>query len=118
MLSEDQNNIDRRRFSRVDFREPISFQLPAHAQSGGCLGRDLSERGLRINFENFVKPQTTMAFELRLTPERRTTTLEGRVAWASQVPSSDRYQLGIEFTETNEDNQKDIRKYVISNQIT
>jgi len=116
MFSEDRENIERRKFPRVDFREPVSLQLADPSLSGGCLGRDLSEGGLRINFEYFVKPNTLMAVELRLSPEQGALTLEGRVAWARQVPSSDRYQLGIEFIEKNEDTQQHIRKYVISNQ--
>jgi Tfp pilus assembly protein PilZ len=53
-----------------------------------------------------------------LFPKEEAMVLQGQVAWASQIPSSDRYQLGIEFTEKNEDNQQTIRKYVISNQLT
>jgi c-di-GMP-binding flagellar brake protein YcgR len=118
MFSEDQSNSERRKFPRVDFREPIKFQTPSSSANGGCLGRDLSEGGLRINFESFVKPNTAMGFELRLAPAQETVSLEGRVAWAYQVPLSDRYQLGIEFIGANEEHQKDIRKYIISNQLT
>lgn len=118
MFSEDKTDSERRKFPRVDFREPVKFQFPASSQSGGCLGRDLSEGGVRINFEYFIKPNTAMNVELRLDPTEGVMTLEGRVAWARQIPSSDRYQLGIEFLEKNENNQQSIRKYVISNQLT
>jgi len=117
MFFEEQSNTERRKFPRVDFRKPISFELPNSSVAGGCLGRDVSEGGLRINFEYFVKPDTIMNVEFRLAPGQGVMTLEGRVAWAHQVPSSDRYQLGIEFIGENEDNQKSIRKYVISNQL-
>jgi len=117
MFSDEQNNIDRRRFPRVDFREPIQFDLPTSSASGGCLGRDISEGGLRINFEYFVKPNTVMNVQFRLAPGQGKMTVEGRIAWARQVPSSDRYQLGVEFLGENEDNQKHIRRYVISNHI-
>ena len=117
MFSEEQSNTDRRRFPRADFREPIRFQLATSSTGGGCLGRDVSEGGLRINFEYFVKPDTAMAVEFRLGSGQATMTFEGRVAWAYQIPASDRYQLGIEFIDKNEDNQKNIRRYVISNQL-
>jgi hypothetical protein len=117
MFFEGQSNSERRKFPRAEFREPINFELPVCSLSGGCLARDLSEGGLRINFESFVKPQEAMKIELRLFPKEEAILVEGRVAWATQVPSSDRYQLGIEFIEKGEDSQQNIRKYVISNQL-
>jgi c-di-GMP-binding flagellar brake protein YcgR len=117
MFSSEQNNSERRRFPRADFREPVSFRFSGAPESGGCLGKDISEGGLRINFENFVRPHTPMAFEFRLTQGSQVMLIQGHVAWSHRVPSSDRYQLGVEFVTKDDENQQNIRKFVISNQI-
>lgn len=114
MFSEEQANSERRKFPRADFREPVKFDLPDCSLSGGCLARDISQGGLRLNFEYFVKPHAVMMVELRLSPNEEAVLVEGRVVWANQVPLSERYQLGVEFTGNNEDIQQNIRRYVAS----
>lgn len=117
MFSSESNNSERRKYPRIEFREPISFRFSGSPESGGCLAKDISEGGLRINFENFVRPYTPMAFEFRLTQGSQVFSMKGHVAWSHRVPSSDRYQLGIEFATQGDDQQQNIRKFVISNQI-
>jgi hypothetical protein len=91
-------------------------EFPDSCEENGCVSRDISERGLKVNFEHFVKPNTPIRIKFRLMQGMEPMVFEGRVAWASQVPASDRYQLGIEFVGQNEDGQKNICKYVLSNQ--
>jgi hypothetical protein len=115
MFSKDQDQSNKRKCLRADFRGTISVEFPDCPEGNGCLSRDISEKGLRVNFEHFVKPNTPIRIKFRLMQGMEPMVFEGRVAWASQMPSSDRYQLGIEFTGHNEEGQKNIHSYVISN---
>jgi hypothetical protein len=58
MFFEEQSNSDRRKFPRVDFREPVNLQATDCSLSGGSLARDVSAGGLRVNFDYFVKPRS------------------------------------------------------------
>ncbi|MCX5681231.1 MAG: PilZ domain-containing protein [Candidatus Omnitrophica bacterium] len=116
MLSEYQDNLNRRKFLRAAFRGIVSLEFPDSGEEGGCLSQDISEKGLCVNFERFVKANTPIGTKFRLTPGAEPMAFEGRIAWASQVPASDRYRLGIEFTSNNEQGQRNIREYVILNQ--
>ncbi len=116
MLIEEQDKIEKRIHSRVDFKEPISFQFHDSEGSGGCLGQDLSEGGVSINFNHFVRPKTTMALQFRLKGVSDFEKIEGQVSWAQRVPCSDRYQLGIEFANTETKSRENIRRYIESYQ--
>ncbi|MDD3374775.1 MAG: PilZ domain-containing protein [Candidatus Omnitrophica bacterium] len=113
MFVENQDKIEKRVFRRTSFKEPISYLFTDPEDDvGGCLGSDLSERGLCVNFNRFVRPKTDMVFKFRLSGASDVLMAKGRVVWAHRVPCSDRYQLGIEFEETNTRVQEDIRQYV------
>ena len=114
MYSDGNNHVERRKFPRVEFREPVLVRPTDAPQKNGCLSKDLSEGGLRLTFEHFEKPNTPVAVEFRLRPGEEMMFFEGRVAWVHQVPSSDRYQIGIEFLKKSEENQKNIRQHVES----
>jgi len=117
MFLSEQNQSERRAYQRFNFREPVSFRFPDTDESGGCLGQDISEGGLRITFDHFVRPSTQMALNFRLKEGFNVITTPARVAWAHRVPCSDRYQLGIEFEKTDTQNQDNIRQYIKSNRV-
>lgn len=112
MDSVEKDDSNKRKFRRVDFRGTISFEFPDTGEENGCVSRDVSEKGLRVNFEHFVKPNTPVKIKFRLPYISEPLVFEGRVAWASQIPSSERYQLGIEFTSHNGEGEKNVHRYV------
>ncbi len=117
MFFDDNNQDNRRSVPRVSFREPVSFRFSEEEEAGGCLSQDLSEKGLKINLNHFVRPQTSLSLNFRLREASDLMTMNGRVAWAHRIPFSDRYQVGIEFRNTNDHSQQNIRQFVLSNQL-
>ena len=115
MFLSEKDQSERRIHRRLGFKEPVSFRFPDTEESGGCLGQDISEGGLRITFSHFVRPSTHMSLKFRLKEGFDMLATEARVAWAHRVPCSDRYQLGIEFENANMQKQNDICQYVKSN---
>ncbi len=112
MILGDSEKISKRKFSRADFRGIISFEFPDTDKESGCVSQDIGGGGLRVNVENFVKPNTPVKIKFRLTPNAEPIAFEGRVAWANKLPASDRYHLGIEFTSLNDEGAKKIQQYI------
>ncbi len=115
MLIEGQDKIERRIFSRVDFKEPVSYLFSDFDDTlGGCLSSDISEGGFCINFSQFVRPSTDMVLKFHLSENPDVLLAKGRVTWAHRIPCSDRYQIGIKFEEISVKVREDIRQYVES----
>ena len=92
-----QRGAERRRYKRVDFREPVQFGSVNPVRCGGCLSCDLSEGGLRVNVNEFVPPGTGLTLQIPLAAQKFVEHA-GRVAWVSKLPFMERYQLGLEFS--------------------
>src|SRR3989338_8112893 len=92
---------NKRRFKRIGFREPVSYQTIQGSHFGGCLGLDLSAGGLRFYFSDFLAPQTEMVFNFPLRYQYRAS-INGKVAWVQKLPHSEQYQIGVEFDRTTE----------------
>lgn len=116
MFIDTQNFADRRSSQRVGFREPVSFRFSNSEESKGCLAQDISAGGLRINYEHFIRPNTDMSFDVKLKGTPVVLKMPGHVAWTRRLPCSDRYQLGIEFSEDNVYGRKEIQRYVEASQ--
>jgi hypothetical protein len=105
--------VEKRKFSRIDFREPVHYQFPAPNKYGGCLSQDLSEGGIRINLSEFVALNTEITLEMRMKNLPVPLTMSGRVVWVSKIPHAERYQVGIAFDPAHSlpTSQEELRRY-------
>jgi len=92
------NVIERRGFKRVDFSEPVQFQVRDKVSYGGCLSRDISESGICVNFEEFITVGTEMILQITMDIEQ-VIECSGHVVWVRKLPFMDRYQIGLHFYE-------------------
>ena len=116
MLKEE-GNSEKRKFPRIPFREAVEYNMRDNNNFGGCLAYDLSTGGMRINFNDFVPSQTKISVRVSLgQPVNMVVDLVGRVVWIQQISHSERYHLGLEFTDTDglRKSQEDIASYVHS----
>ena len=90
---------EKRRFSRIIFKQPVQFQLKDPIQLGGSLSFDLSEGGVRIRLNDFIPLAAELTIQIQLTIEQ-TVDCVGRVVWVRKVPFSDSYHAGLEFIAT------------------
>ena len=104
---------EKRHAKRVDFKEPIGFQFKDPTQFGGCLGCDLSESGLRVNFSDFVPLGTELLIQLTLAGKRVVERM-GKVVWVQKFPFMDRYQVGLQFLNDRpiSGSQQEIKNFV------
>lgn len=99
---EEEVQIEKRRYSRISYREAVQYKVLGHTcECGGSLSYDVSETGLRLQLEYFVpiNAQIVLNFLLKDINGSKVVTIHGRVAWVRQVRYSDRYQVGLEFSE-------------------
>jgi len=83
---------ERRRFQRRELRTPVRFQWKDAAAGG--LARDISERGLRMDLNEFIPIRTTMLVDVCL-DSGKVQRFSGEVVWVEQKRFSERYQAGV-----------------------
>ena len=97
MLLDDIIKPDQRKSLRVKFQEPVQYHFKEAKNFGGCLAYDLGIGGIRVNFHEFVPPQTEIKLQLQLGQNQKLVDLMGHVVWVQKIPYSERYQVGVEF---------------------
>jgi len=87
---------ERRRFTRKRLDEPVRFEFKDPGRYGGCLSADISQGGIRINFNEFVPLGTDLYLKVQISPEKVVDCV-GKVVWVEKHRFLDRYQVGVEF---------------------
>lgn len=103
-FGEEKSRIEKRRHSRVSYREAVQYSMPGESEDrGGSLAYDISEAGLRFHLEHFVPLHSQIALNIPLghTKGSKVITIHGRVAWVRQIRYSDRYQVGLGFNSSD-----------------
>ena len=95
---EDHKVDEKRQFHRIHSAQPVRFQLKDPSQFGGCLSCDLSQGGIRVQFNDFVPLHTEMTLQIQLSDES-IVECPCRVTWVEKNRFGDRYQAGLEFAE-------------------
>lgn len=108
--------IEKRHFLRARYNDSVRFHFRDSGKSGGCVARDISEDGIRLDLEDFVPINSEMILQMKFHDSPVAMDIKGRVVWSQQVPYSDRYHVGFQFVETNPPIKEGIRNYVKSHQ--
>lgn len=105
---------EQRQYVRIPFREPVGFRMRGPKGFGGCLAYDLSENGIRINFDQFVPLHSNMDFQMQFGNNPELFNVKGRVVWVQKVPHSERYQVGLQFEDADVfvQSQQKIHEYI------
>ncbi|MGE0269091.1 MAG: PilZ domain-containing protein [Candidatus Omnitrophota bacterium] len=111
------NTVDERRISkRIAFKEAVRYELKDPAYFRGCVAYDLSETGVRLRLAEFLPINTELVLNIQL---RGGSFIEytGRIAWISQIPFMDHYQVGVEFFNPSlaVESQKKMRQLIYEN---
>ena len=93
---------EKRRYSRLSYKEAVQYSLGETGKCGGSVAQDISETGLRLQLEYFVPINARITLEIPLghTKVAKVMTIQGRVAWVQRIRHSDRYQVGLEFNQS------------------
>lgn len=99
----EESKIEKRRFSRISYKEAVQYNLRETRECGGSVAYDISETGLRLQLNQFVPINTRITLDVPLghTKDARVMTIHSRVAWVQRIRYSDRYQVGLEFSQSD-----------------
>ena len=91
--------LERRRFSRLNFPEPLRFRnvFKPHEDYSGALARDLSARGVSITIHTFLPKDARLVVLLDLPELAQSMRIIGRVCWVQKEAASERFECGLEF---------------------
>ncbi len=110
---EQRGAFEQRMFPRVSFNDPVEFRTRGLELSEGCLPRDISQGGIRVNLNAFVPLNAELDLQIHVGPEK-IVACSGRVVWVRKVPFSERYQAGVNFLEDDclANAQKEIGRFM------
>lgn len=86
---------ERRRFTRVNLRTPIRFEIVGESEFDNAVSVDLSVGGLSFVSNKFISPETSLALEINVLS--RVLKTVGKVVWTYHLPHSDWNRFGVEF---------------------
>lgn len=111
MYLEDKNK-DKRVSRRKIVSASVRYEMKSTREFGSALACDISEGGLRLNFNKFIPSNTDFLLQLNLPSAAKVINAVGKVMWAQRIPHSERYQLGISFKEMHEKQRTEISDYL------
>ena len=108
----EQGNREKRDFKRKNIYASVRYQLKSSQEFGSVLTQDISEGGMRLNFDKFMPYNTDFILQMNLPTIPKVISAVGRVVWAHRLPHSDRYQLGLKFQEIEDKQRLEISDYL------
>ena len=106
---------ERRKFVRVSSDYPVQLKhVPQNypIQVHNSMSQDISEGGLQLSSFYFYPVHCKMTFEIFVSQDTEPISGVGRVVWVEQLPYQDRYKVGIEFSELNDDHRTHLRQVI------
>ena len=105
---------ERRKYPRWRANLPVRYRLLG--ESGmyrGSLSKDIGTGGVRVVTDRFLPKDKALNVEISLGKAKRRFLAKGRIAWTEFVRyRDDAFASGIEFTEMNEKDKRDLAAYV------
>ncbi|MBM3252356.1 MAG: PilZ domain-containing protein [Candidatus Omnitrophica bacterium] len=103
---------EKRTSERKNIYASVRYQLKSSQAFGATSSCDISEGGLRLNFERFVPNNTEFLLQMNLPAMPKIVNALGKVVWANRIPHSDRYQLGLKFIEIEDREKTGVSDYL------
>ena len=101
---------DKRKFPRVNISFPIRCEGIKSRKDFYTVFKDISKGGVKLISNQFLALNKQLKFEINLID--KFIQGKGRVAWCNALPYSERYTAGIEFTEINSRNEKELSDFL------
>lgn len=98
LMGED-SKIEKRQYLRIPYREPVQLSVGDFQEAVGSLSCDISEKGLRLQVNDFIPINSRIALEVSVNDQQpaKVITLMARVVWTRRLRFSEQYQVGLEF---------------------
>lgn len=101
---------DQRKYPRIDISFPVECNLLPKGSYFYTVSKDLSLGGVKIITNVFLPKNDYLRLNINLID--KVVDLKAKVAWCNKERVSERYDMGLEFVEINEDGKKDISQFL------
>ncbi len=91
---------EKRKFPRLDLKTELQCQIRGTGQNNHAITNDIGLGGLSFTNDSFIPTNTLVNLEIKLMS--RTLSATAKTVRVNSLPFSDRYSLGVEFTEIDE----------------
>ncbi|MCK4994926.1 MAG: PilZ domain-containing protein [Candidatus Omnitrophica bacterium] len=106
---------ERRENFRKNSEFPVQLRQIPQKNAGtihNSMTHDFSESGVQLSSFYFYPVNSKMILELFPMHEMEPIMTVGRVVWVEQVPYQERYNIGIEFSDLNDESRVHLRQIV------
>jgi c-di-GMP-binding flagellar brake protein YcgR len=101
---------EKRLHSRIRLKTPLRFQLLGSNEINHTISENISLEGMGFISQSFIAPNALLSLELNIISNFISPV--GEVRWTQNLPHSDRYRVGVEFSEIKEEQKKRLQDYV------
>jgi c-di-GMP-binding flagellar brake protein YcgR len=101
---------ERRKYPRIKVSFPVECKVLSQRIYFYTVSKDLSLGGVKILSDEFIPKDNVIRLRVNLIDEMLH--LKARVAWCNRKRISERYLMGLEFVELNEENQRNIFRFL------
>jgi len=109
---------ERRECLRKNSDFPVQLRQMPQKSVGiihNSMTRDFSESGIQLSSFYFYPVNSRMVLEIFPTQDMEPIMTVGRVVWVEQVPYQDRYKIGIEFSDMNDESRVYLKQIIGTN---
>lgn len=106
---------ERRKFARVQSDFPVQQRLMPQGNTQrihNSISNDLSEGGIQLSSFYFYPVNSKIMIEVFLAWDEEPVHATGKVIWIEQIPHQERYRIGVEFSDLNEDNRSYLHRLI------
>ncbi len=99
---------ERRAFPRKHAVFPVQIRQMSQQRAGiihNSMTHDFSESGIQLSSFYFYPVNSKMIFDIFPSYNMEPILTVGRVVWVEQVPYQEKYKIGIEFSEMNQESR-------------
>lgn len=105
---------EKRKHTRFNTHLSVRFQLKNQpSKFGYTSSRDISEGGVRLILDEFLRPKTEVLLEMILLG--RVINPEAVVVWSQRISHSDNYQTGLQFLKIERIENQRLKEYINHN---
>jgi hypothetical protein len=95
---------EKRIIPRVKLKVPLRYQIVNTPEAAQSISEDVSPKGISFINSSFIAPNALVKLDLYI--QSKILSPLGRVTWSQLVPHSNRYRVGVEFTDFCEGEEK------------
>jgi c-di-GMP-binding flagellar brake protein YcgR len=100
----------KRQFPRLRAQLAVRYQVRGTPEFSNTLADNISVGGVSVVNNAFIRPATALNLEINVLS--RILSPVGKVVWATPLPHSNRYKLGIQFVDLDPVSQRYLADYI------